>query len=210
MELPGAVTSVVRSRYNGPLIAAAADLWIEPDDLVVDVTYGKGNFWTIYRPLNLVAHDLFVGDGVDFRALPEADGSVDVVAFDPPYIAQGGRDTSTTPDFLDRFGLRDVPKTVGELETYIADGLTEAARVLRGGGRLLVKCMDYVNGGRLVLGRHHVVTTCLALDLEQVDEFIHLSGLGPQPAGRRQLHSRREHSFLCVFRKRSTSRRRPA
>jgi len=200
LEMPGLIESVVRSRENGPLIAAASELWIKPDDSVVDVTYGLGKFWTVTRPENLVGHDLVV-DGVDFRQLPEADGSVDVVVFDPPYIAQGGRETSTVPDMLERYGLNDVPKTVPGVQGMIADGIREAVRVLRPSGRLFVKCMDYVNGGRLVLGRHHVVTTALELELEQVDEFVHHSGLGPQPPGRAQLHSRRAHSFLCVFQK---------
>jgi hypothetical protein len=200
----GAVESVVRTRLNGPLLAVAAELWVKPDDVVVDVTYGRGNFWTVYRPVHLVAHDLTL-DGVDFRRLPEATSSVDVVVFDPPYIAQGGRLTSSVPDFLDRYGLETCPKSVGELEELVADGIAEANRVLRRGGRLLVKCMDYVNGGRLVLGRHHVVSTALGLGMEQVDEFVHHSGTGPQPGGRRQLHSRRSHSFLCVFAKRAAS-----
>lgn len=200
MSMPEAVQSVVTSRDNGSLIATAAQLWIAEGDRVVDVTYGKGNFWTVIRPAGLVAHDLAI-DGVDFRHLPELDASVDVLLFDPPYIAQGGRDTSTIPDFLGRYGLVEVPKTTRELEELIAAGIIEAERVLAPGGRLFVKCMDYVNGGRLVLGRHHVVTTALGLELEQVDEFVHASGCGPQPPGRRQLHSRRAHTFLCVFRK---------
>src|SRR5207253_28681 len=82
-----------------------------------------------------------------------------------------------------------------------AAGMIEATRVLAPRGRLLVKCMDYVNGGRLILGRHHVVTTALELGLDQVDEFIHYSGCGPQPEHRSQQHSRRAHTFLCVFSK---------
>lgn len=195
------VESVVRTRLNGPLIAAAAVLWIKDDDVVLDATYGRGKFWTDYQPVNLIKHDLAL-DGVDFRHLPEADSSVDVVVFDPPYIAQGGRDTSTAQDFLGRYGLHDVPKTVDELEKLIRDGMKEAVRVLRPRGRLLVKCMDYISGGRYIAGRHHVVSTALELSLEQVDEFVHYSGLGPQPPRVRQLHSRRAHSLLCVFEKR--------
>lgn len=201
LELAGTVQSVVTTRTNGPLIAAAAVLWIKPDDLVVDVTYGEGNFWTHYQPDRLVAHDLFKGDGVDFRALPELDGSVDVVIFDPPYIAQGGRETSTTQDMLARYGLHEVPKTTDELDRYIADGISEASRVLKFRGRLMVKCMDYINGGEYIQGRHNVVEAARSVGLKQVDEFVHHSGLGPQPPGRRQLHSRRAHSFLCVFQK---------
>jgi hypothetical protein len=201
MDLGGTVESVVATRLNGQLVATVAVLWIKPDDLVVDVTYGEGNFWTVYRPARLVAHDKFKGDGVDFRELPELDGSVDVVVFDPPYIAQGGRETSTTQDMLNRYGLHDVPKTTAELELYISAGITEAARVLVKGGRLLVKCMDYINGGEYVQGRHNVVEAAQRAGLTQVDEFVHHSGTGPQPPGRRQLHSRRSHSFLCVFQK---------
>jgi tRNA G10 N-methylase Trm11 len=196
--MPETVQSVVRCATNGPLIAAAAQLWIGPDDLVLDATYGRGNFWTKIRPARLVAHDLAL-DGVDFRQLPEGDASVDVVVFDPPYIAQGGRQSSTTPDFLDRYGLVDVPKTVSGLNELVAAGIKEALRVLKPKGRLMVKCMDYINGGKLILGRHHVVTTALALGMEQVDEFIHYSGTGPQPPRERQLHSRHAHNFLCVF-----------
>ena len=200
LHLPSVVESVVATRTNGPLLAAAAVLWIREDDRVADVTYGRGNFWTEYRPNNLVPHDIAI-DGVDFRNLPHDPSSFDVVVFDPPYIAQGGRDTSTVPDFLDRFGLTNAPKSQAEMDDLIFDGIGEACRVLAPGGRLLVKCMDYINGGRYVQGRHKVVEWAMEFGMEQVDEFVHYSGLGPQPPRPRQLHSRRAHSFLCVFSK---------
>lgn len=209
IDLPGTIESVVKCRTNGPLISHAAELWIDSDDVVVDATYGKGNFWTVFRPENLIAHDLYVGDGVDFRNLPEADESVDVVVFDPPQIPQGGRDTSTTQDFLDRYGLQGVPKTRAELEVLIAEGMTEASRVLKPRGRLFVKCTDYINGGRFCQERHMVVTTAHFCDLEQVDEFVHYSGTGPGKNDRRQLHSRRSHSFLCIFQKPPIKRKNP-
>ena len=198
LHLPDTVQSVVQTRRNGPLIATAATLWINTTDHVADVTYGRGNFWTDYRPTNLITHDLAL-DGVDFRHLPEDDASFDVVVFDPPYMAQGGRDSSTFKEFLARYGLLDVPKTVSEVETLIRDGMAEARRVLKPKGRLFVKCMDYINGGRFVQGRHFVVSTAAELGFEQVDEFIHYSGIGAQPDRPRQLHSRRAHSFLCIF-----------
>lgn len=205
LDVTGVVESVVRARENGPLIAAAAALWIGPDDVVVDTTYGRGKFWTKYRPPALIAHDLIV-DGIDFRELPEADETVDVVVFDPPYIPQGGRETSTVPEFLDRYGLVTVPKTAPELDAYVAAGIREAYRVLRPKGRLMVKCMDYVNGGEFIPARHRIVCAALEAGFDQVDEFVHHSGTGPQPLGRRQQHSRRTHTFLCVFQRPSSRR----
>lgn len=200
------IRSVVPARRNGELIAEVAKLWIGPRDLVVDVTWGRGNFWTAFTPLFLVAHDL-THDGVDFRKLPENDGSVDVVVFDPPHLAPGGRATSTVPDMHNRYGTLTAPRTVREVDELHAAGIQEAARVLCKGGRLLVKCLDYVSSGRYHAGRHNVVCSALQAGFEQVDEFILVSGLGPQPqrnrdgSPRRQIHSRRAHSFLCVFRR---------
>lgn len=198
MSMPETVQSVVRCQTNGPLLAAAAQLWIGPNDVVIDVTYGKGNFWTRYRPEHLITHDLAI-DGVDFRQLPEADASVDVVIFDPPYIVTGEATQPSPQQLHDAYGLIGGNYSIPDLKELFAAGMKEGTRVLKPKGRLFVKCMDFVTSGRLVLGHHHVVSTGLALGLEQVDEFIHNSGVGPQPEGRRQVHSRRAHSFLCIF-----------
>ncbi len=204
--MPYTVESVVRSRTNGPLIAAAAALWIKEDDRVLDVTYGRGLFWTLYRPEHFTTHDLAI-DGVDFRDLPEDDCSFDVVVFDPPYVSRGGLRTSTITSYIDRYGLDSIdgPDAVsGSLDNLIdliEGGMGEAYRVLAPKGRLLVKCMDFVAGGGYQSMRHRVVDYAFGLDLKQVDEFVHHSGIGPQPSGRTQRTSRRAHSFLCVFQK---------
>lgn len=192
------IESVVRCRTNADLIAYVAPLWIG-DDPVVDVTYGRGNFWKKFTPSKLTAHDLHTVDGVDFRCLPYDNNSLPVVVFDPPYVSPGGRDKSTIADFNGRFGLHTTPRTPAELQVMIRDGIDECARVLARKGRLLVKCMDYVNGGRLILGRHAIVQDALENGLRCEDEFIHHSGVGPQPPRQRQFHSRRAHSYLLVF-----------
>ena len=67
---------------------------------VMDVTYGAGVWWRIVGEPD-IRHGLrthnprHYDDGVDFRALPEDDASIDVIAYDPPYVATGGRTTST-------------------------------------------------------------------------------------------------------------------
>lgn len=194
------VTSVFRGT-NAELIAEVAKLWIAPDDRVMDVTYGKGKWWTVGVPMmSFVAHDLRL-DNVDFRQLPEPDGTKDIIAFDPPYVAKGGRATSGIPEMDDRYGMRDAPRTPDEMMKVNSEGLLECARVLAPGGRLLVKSADYISSGEFVNAHWWVHLDGQVAGLELVDEFVHVTGPGPQPKGRCQVHSRRAHSFLDVFRK---------
>lgn len=201
-EKSSAVPSVIRGS-NGKLIATVARLGYlgGPDSMVLDVTYGRGLWWTVYRPAFLIK-----GDG-DFRDRPDlADDSVDVVCFDPPYISTGSRDRSTVDEFYDRYGLGDL-KGWQATRCLIDDGLTECARILTPGGYLLVKCMDYVESGRKVWNTFHIAIEGNALGLRLVDRFIHLTGGGPQPGDnldgspREQKHAREIHSMLLVFTK---------
>lgn len=206
------IESVIKCRTNGELIAVTAPLWLRPTDRVLDVTYGRGGFWTLIGPkewplVEFDGHDLYVLDGVNFLQLPEADGSVDVVVFDPPYVSQGGRDTSTEQEFMARYGLYDAPRTPTEQQAEIAAGIKECARVLAPRGRLLVKTMDYVSSGRKVWGRRHVIESAEAAGLKHDDEFIHHSGTGPQPKHARQVRARAAHSYLEVFVKPNRRRR---
>lgn len=188
---------------NAELIADCARLgYLRSDWLTLDPTYGKGTWWNVWRPLQLWTHDL-ADDGVDFRSLPYSDASFDAVAFDPPYVCVGGRATSTLPGFHQRYGLTDAPRTPAGVQELIDDGLTDAHRVVKPGGHVLVKCQDYIWSGRLWLGTHRTLTHALGLGFEVVDRLEHLSGVRPQPPGRRQVHARRNLSTLFVLRRNS-------
>ena len=195
--------SVVRGT-NGVLIAQMARLGFlgGPGDTVVDVTYGRGKWWTRYRPKNLIAHDLAL-DGVDFCQLPEADGSVPVWCYDPPYITTGNRETSTVDDLYARYGLGLRGWRNGR--DLIAQGLKEGARVIRPGGFGLVKCMDFAESNGKTWNYLYVVQLGAELGLKLHERFIHHSGPGPQPttnrdgSPRRQVHVREVHSVLCIF-----------
>jgi DNA modification methylase len=199
------ILAATRWATNGQLIADVSRLGYLPAGAVVlDPTYGRGRWWTDYRPDHLIAHDLRL-DGVDFRRLPESAASVDVVAFDPPYIAQGGRSTSTLAstgnDFLDRYGLHDVPSTVDAITDMIGSAAAEFHRVLRPRGLLLVKCMNYVNGGRYRQAAYDILATVDHHGFDLIDELVHLRRPGPQPRRDRQMHARRNYSLLFVFRR---------
>lgn len=191
------VLSVVQGD-NCDLMVKVARLWIQPLDTVLDTTYGRGAFWSLYRPrlLEISEHD--------FTKLPYEDDSYDVVVYDPPYTSNGGEPTDDgVADMRDRYGTSEI-KGWQKLFARNALGLGECARVSR--GLLMVKCADYVESGQRRWGHKFVVDEAEKLGLRQVDEFILFSGPGPQPkknldgTPRRQVHSRRAHSFLCVFR----------
>ncbi len=185
---------------NAELIATFAPFYLTGS--VLDVTYGDGNWWTNYQPAEFTAHDLYKLDGIDFRHLPEADGSVDAVCFDPPYIPQGGVETSTlAPNgagFLDAFGLQSMSRA--DLFALMRDGLTETARVAR--RYVLVKCNDYVNGGSFHLGHLEMLRHAETLPLTVHDLIVHNTGPGPGGHNIFEIQrARRAHSYLIVFAK---------
>lgn len=200
-EKSSAVSSVIRGS-NGKLIATVARLgYLGPrSGPVLDLTYGRGSWWTLYRPDALI-----IGEG-DFTNRPEADGAVPTICFDPPYISTGSKAKSSVPDFYARYGL-------GELSGWRAvrkvmdAGLAECARVLMPHGFLLVKCMDYVESRRKVWNTFHMAAEGEALELRLLDRFVHVTGGGPQPEDnldgtpRDQKHAREVYSMLLVFTK---------
>lgn len=199
---------------NGHLIEHVASLYLRDTDFTVDLTYGRGVWWKRWRPrcVALVTNDIDpekdTDDHFDFRSTGYADGAFDVVAFDPPYVSIGGRKGSAMADLHDRFGLIGASSSPAGVQEDINAGLTEAARIVRRGGLILVKCQSYVSSGRLWPGAfltwEHAVRV---LGLELVDEFVHRAGVRPQPTKnrdgtpRRQVHARRNTSTLYVFRR---------
>lgn len=129
---------------NAELIADVAALgWLRDEYTVLDTTYGKGNFWTKYRPPLLTGVDRnpaksLTGEAVDFRHLPYPDRAFDVVVFDPPYRLNG---TPDREDFDESFGIEDVTRWQERMR-LIAAGSHECARVAR--RNVLVKVQDQV------------------------------------------------------------------
>lgn len=179
---------------NAELMAAVAPYYFTGS--VMDVTYGEGKWWSKGTPERFTAHDLYKVDGVDFRALPEADGSIDTVCFDPPYIPQGGVETSTAKEFLDNFGLTSMSRA--ELWQMMDEGQREAMRVAR--SFVLMKCNDFTNGGAFHLGHKRAIDTAEAAGWVVHDLIVHHTGAGP--GGHNiydPIRARRHHSYLLAF-----------
>lgn len=171
---------------NARLMEAVAKLWIKSDDVVLDPTYGKGGFWKRYTPAYLTGTDLKPeGGGIDFRKMPWADESIDVVVFDPAYVTPGGRDTSTIPVMNEAYGMDTAEATLDGQWDVILDGMAECHRVLRPGGIFMQKVMPYISSGHYQNYPFLVTYAMGNLGLRVVDQFmlVKKSG-GPQPKNR--------------------------
>lgn len=194
----GPLFGSVQTGTNADLIATVAPTYLAGS--VLDVTYGEGKWWERFRPDPFTFHDLHKVDGVDFRDLPHPDGSFDAVCFDPPYVHSGGKAKSNTvAEFRDRFGL-DANQPGESFYALIMDGLAETARVTN--CWLLVKCMEFAQGGKFHDVPHLVTVAASAMGLVKFDQVVHHTG--PGPGGHNifeQKRARRHHSYLLVFRK---------
>lgn len=192
------VLATARWRTNGHLIADVAQLgYLRKSDLVLDPTYGRGRWWTKWRPDRLVTLDKRPGAELvgDFQQLPFPADAFDAVAFDPPYKLNG----TPSGDVDARYGV-DEPARWQDRHALIRAGLDECARVLRPGGVLLLKCQDQVSSGPVRWQTFEFTFYAGGLGLLLVEKFDSLGGR-PQPRGRRQVHARRNTSTLLIFEK---------
>lgn len=200
MERPiGPLQQSVVSGSNADLMRAIAPLYLAGS--VLDVTYGEGKWWDRYKPEPFTAHDLYKLDGVDFRALPEADGEFDTVCFDPPYVESGGRSKSGRQRFLDSYGISIENVPPGNVGQLMTEGLAEVCRVAR--QFVLVKCMEFVAGAKFHDMPVTVTNACAELGWRKHDVIVHNSGGGIGGSYRTfdVLRAARAHSYLLVFAK---------
>lgn len=181
---------------NSALIADVAKLgYIH--GAVLDMTYGLGNFWNDYKPKSLVMNDLNQDKGathVDYRN-PAPDFwryQFDTVVFDPPYKLNG------TPTDDDRYGVDEQETTQGRMSNIFC-GLEFARQCLADGGYLLVKCQDQVVSGKVYWQTMEIIKFVNEGGNDLIDRFDMTYVPRPQPAGRRQVHARRNGSTLLVF-----------
>jgi len=190
--------STVEQVTNAKAVAGLLGLLLPDARTVLDMTYGRGRFWSTKHPVPVTVTGLDLDpararDVVgDFRALDFPDGSFDVCVFDPPYQWDMGK---RKPSIMGgRFGTYG---SAEEARASIEAGSREAWRVARLG--VIVKVQDYVHANRCWWLSRWVQD---AMPCEPYD-FLHLARARKlnDPKWKRQLSVRRRHATFWVWRK---------
>jgi hypothetical protein len=182
------------------------------------MTYGKGVFWQkcTDRHMTLYASDLkqivvdpallddtyplrIIPRRADFRQLPYANAFFDTVVLDPPYAHHmrthitGGRYTDDTT--ADKYHVEIMT------ERYLP-GIVEAARILKPGGTLWIKGKNQIESGKQCWAVHEIPTLAEADGYFVWHNEVLLRTRPPNPnRWKRQLHLRKAHSFLHIFKR---------
>lgn len=173
MDLEQPVMALGKWRTNGELIADLHRYGVlRQTDRICDPTYGRGGFWTRWKPDVLIGSDLDAeksptGTAVDMRDLPYPNGSFDVVVIDYGYKLNGTASSKMDDDY----GVQHPASRTDRIQLGL-DGMTEATRVLVTGGKLLVKTQRMVNGGKMRFQTDDVTDHARALGYVKVEEFV--------------------------------------
>lgn len=186
---------------------------------VADVTWGKGVFWKKVPPSRYDLHATDLKTGVDCRELPYADGSMDCVVLDPPYMeglfrrtpehmAGGGTHAAFREHYSDgKAKQAEGPKYHAAVLDLYFSAAAEAYRVLRQDGVLVVKCQDEVSANKQCLTHVEIINRYDEMGLYCKDLFVVVRTNRPGVARlKKQVHARKNHSYFLVFIK--THRRR--
>lgn len=169
----------------------------------VDLTYGNGSFYRDGIPKPEHRFDL---DGdlpdvtkADSRNVPLADGSVESVVFDPPFLTyvRQGRAGNGSMVMARRFAGY---WRYDELEEHYRSTLAEAHRILRPKGILVVKCQDIIHNHRL--HPTHIYLSQWAEGMFRLKDLHVLKAHHRMPSPNRrgkQRHARIFHSYFMVF-----------
>ena len=197
---------------NDKLFPRILDLYVKPQSVVADVTFGKGVFW---RNVPDGRYDLRPTDvltGTDCRDLPYEDSEIDCVVLDPPYMhSPGGTAHQSHSAFEDHYRNNESGKQTGSkyhqavVDLYEEAG-REAWRVLRERGIFIVKCQDEVCSNRQRFTHVEIMNAYQKLGFVTEDLFVMVRNNRPGVSRTiRQVHARKNHSYFLVFWKQGKS-----
>lgn len=209
-----ATSDVVVSAHlagNAEVFPEVLALYVPDGAIVADVTFGKGVFWQKVEPGRYAVKATDLQTGVDCRALPYPDASVDCVVLDPPYmeglfrkskshLAGSGTHGAFREHYSNGETTDDGPKWHDAvLDLYFRAG-REAHRVLKPEGVLIVKCQDEVSANRQRLTHVEIINEYDGYGFYAKDLFVVVRVNRPGVSRlKKQVHARKNHSYFVVF-----------
>lgn len=218
-----ATSDVVMSAHvsqNAHIFPKILELHVPDGATIADVTYGGGVFW---KRIDISRYELLATDiasGVDCRALPYLDASIDVVVLDPPYMegllrndASQKAGQGTYSAFRQYYSNGDEnnqgPKWHAAVTDLYFKAGAEAYRVLKAKGILIAKCQDEVSRGRQWLTHVEIINHYEQLGFYTKDLFVMVrTNKASISRLKKQVHARKNHSYFLVFVKRGPLRKR--
>jgi DNA modification methylase len=194
---------------NSKLVKQVVELYGNDARLIADVTYGKGNFWN-WNWCELL-HTLLASDiepslpnvrKEDFTNLSYPDNYVDMLFLDPPYAYHAPQYHNDAYKNQERYNTGVSEKSV--LDLY-QKGIDEAVRVVKPSGIICVKCCDQISGGKNRFDHIQIYIWAMWRNLLAEDLFILKTTNNPMMRHDYQLHARKNHSYLWVFRNKKNS-----
>lgn len=182
---------------NDVIFSHIASLYLKEKTDVRDVTFGKGVFW---KQVDTSKFKTFrISDSEeDFRRLSDEDKSFDVVVLDPPYLPTHDGDVKAS--IADQYRINETaPRSIAAITALYAQGMAEAARILRPGGTLIVKCQDQIESHKRHWTHIDIFNIANAIKLRPIDLFVSAQPQTPLMRQEKQHHARSNHSFFWVF-----------
>ena len=193
---------------NAEMMRRIILLYGRPGMTIIDPMTGGGVFWKKVSTSDYDLHrtDISTG-GPDARSLPWADESAHMVVLDPPYryveaksISAGLRMAEN--DIYNLASLRDAPlKGHDAVMALYRDAMTEAVRVLKRGGYLVIKAQDTITDGKQQWVHVDLMRHAQEIGAEVIDLAVVTPAQVPPTRWKTQRSLRKAHSYFIVCRK---------
>jgi hypothetical protein len=194
-------------RSDTTALRAILKLHCRMPQIDLDPTYSKGGFYKkgIKQPRIKIDIEPQMKNVIpaDVTHLPLQDESVEVIAFDPPFLATTGpslQKNDKSNRINKRFGV--YPNEPSLFKMY-SEALNELYRVCKKGGTLIFKCQDKVSSGIQYFSHCFIYNEAIKAGWYPADLFIKIvkTRLVADWQKANQKNARKHHCYWWVFRK---------